>query len=197
MSGEMVPLGSIFSSKSEYNQFMMMMSRPRYVPCSAAAAAAQTLRPMGVDAASRGGVGRWSLHLVVVVAFSRAEVMAMAGCSSAMRFRLVHVVVLTLSASNRATGRFDAKPVGPANPARDDFLCRVSKAEERDEQKYVNYQRSQREQVYTGTAGQPVGGRMHRQFKLNSQRKNEEWTAEDEKAYQKAFGKSSFRPTGH
>ena len=36
MSGEMVPLGSIFSSKAEYNNFMMMMSRPRYVPCSAA-----------------------------------------------------------------------------------------------------------------------------------------------------------------
>jgi hypothetical protein len=31
MSGEMVPLGSIFSSKAEYNNFMMMMSRPRYV----------------------------------------------------------------------------------------------------------------------------------------------------------------------
>ena len=103
-----------------------------------------------------------------------------------------------------ATAEFDAKPVGQANPARDDFLCRVSKAEERDELKYVSYQRGQREQVYTGMAGQPVGGRMHRQFKLNSQRQNEAWSEEDEAAYRKAFGRSSepapkvgARPTGY
>ena len=101
--------------------------------------------------------------------------------------------------------RFDAKPMGPANPARDDFLANVSKAEARDEAKaYIAHQRGQREQIFTGTAGQPVGGRMHRQFKLNSQRRNDEWSAEDEAAFQKAFGKSSERsprarlqPTGY
>ena len=86
---------------------------------------------------------------------------------------------------------FDAKPVGQANPARDDFLTRISKAEERVELKYVAYQRGQREQAFTGMAGQPVGGRMHRQFKLNSQRQNESWSEEDEAAYRKAFGRSS------
>ena len=126
MSGEMVPLSSVMS-KSQYNQMMMMMSRPRW----------------------------------------------------------------------NATSQKNA-----ANQVKDDFLGRVASAEARDEaNRYVAYQRSQREQVYTGDASQPVGGRAARQHKLNSAR-FETWTDADERAYVKAFGKSSYgtertaRPTG-
>lgn len=87
-----------------------------------------------------------------------------------------------------------------ANPAKDDFLRHVESAEARDETrpKYMAYQRSQREQIFTGNASQPVGGRMQRQFKLHSSRE-EEWSKEDEAAFQKAFGRSSRdgpKPTG-
>jgi hypothetical protein len=57
--------------------------------------------------------------------------------------------------------------------------------------KYASHQRAQGECVHTGSAAQPVGGRMQRNFKLNSSRP--EWTDADEAAYQKAFGKSSQR----
>ena len=84
---------------------------------------------------------------------------------------------------------------------KDDFLAKVGQAEARDAQNYIAYQRSQRECIYTGSASQPVGGRAARQHKLNSAR-FETWTDEDEKAFRKAFGKSSYRdepplrPTG-
>merc|ERR1711865_397626 len=92
--------------------------------------------------------------------------------------------------------RWDATPVAvSSNPATSgDFLSKVAVAEAKDEQaNYIKYQRSQREQVYTGTASQPVGGRMRRQFDMHSRR--EEWTDKEELAFQKAFNKStSGRP---
>ena len=99
--------------------------------------------------------------------------------------------------------RWDARPT-PQKPSSGDFLQKVSKAEQRDDQKaYLQYQRSQREQVFTGNAGQPVGGRMQRQYKIESERNNE-WTDKEEQAFQAAFGRSSYRepaarsrPTGH
>ena len=68
------------------------------------------------------------------------------------------------------------------------------------EQDRRTYARSQREMVFTGAAGQPVGGRAARQHKLNSSR-TDNWGPAEEKAFQKAFGYSSVRgeaprPTG-
>ena len=57
--------------------------------------------------------------------------------------------------------------------------------------RYVAHQRALGEAVYTGSASQPVGGRMQRNHKLNSSR--EEWGEEEEAAFQKAFGKQSQR----
>ena len=85
--------------------------------------------------------------------------------------------------------------LGVASP-----VLQVAQAEARDEQsKYIKFQRSQREQIFTGSAHQPVGGRAARQYQLSS--RQDDWSAEDEKAFQKAFGKSSTtreasRPTG-
>ena len=78
-------------------------------------------------------------------------------------------------------------------------MARVESAEARDDamSNYVKHQRSQREQVFTGSASQPVGGRMQRQHKLNSSRVADDWSAEDEAAFRKAFGRSSTEaPTG-
>lgn len=57
---------------------------------------------------------------------------------------------------------------------------------------YIEFQRSQREPLFQGTANQPVGGRMARQHKMQNQ--NNEWTETEEAAFQKAFGKPSNRP---
>ena len=116
MSGEMVTLGSLGITPQQYNQMMMMMSRPRWNTRSSPNVAAQT---------------------------------------------------------------------------RDDFLSKVSVAEARDA--HIAYQRSQREQVFTGSASQPVGGRAARQHKIDSARFDVQtnWSAEDEKAFVKAFGKRS------
>jgi hypothetical protein len=98
--------------------------------------------------------------------------------------------------------RWDASSPLKAS-SKDDFLTSLAGAEARDAavQKYVRHQRSQREQLFTGSASQPVGGRMQRQYKLSSTRL--EWTDADEDAYQKKFGNKSVRhkgfprPTGH
>ena len=90
-----------------------------------------------------------------------------------------------------------------ASHSKDEFLTSLSNAEARDAavQKYVRHQRSQREQLFTGSASQPVGGRMQRQYKLSSRAL--EWSNDDEAAYQKKFGSNRVkhhvfpRPTGH
>lgn len=99
--------------------------------------------------------------------------------------------------------RWDASTPAKASHTKDDFLTSLSNAEARDAavQKYVRHQRSQREQLFTGSANQPVGGRMQRQYKLNNTRL--EWTDEDEAVYQRQFGNKSIRhhnfpkPMGH
>ena len=63
---------------------------------------------------------------------------------------------------------------------------------------HYKYQRSQREPIHEA---QPVGGRMSRSYKLQSARDHETWSAADERAYVKAFGKPSGefveeKPTG-
>ena len=91
--------------------------------------------------------------------------------------------------------RFDAStPVNAVTRSKDDFLGRVEHAEARDASKvasYIAYQRSQREPVCTGGASQPVGGRAARQFKIMQTARESEWTEADERAYMKAFKKSS------
>ena len=82
-----------------------------------------------------------------------------------------------------------------------DFMTRLGNAERRDsrragtsrealEQDHLAYQMRNRES-WRVVHKQPVGGRMQRQFKIQSAREANSWTAREEAAYRKAFKKPS------
>ena len=58
-------------------------------------------------------------------------------------------------------------------------------------QRLLEYQRSNREPLYTKSVSQPVGGRLNRSYRINTPQPK--WTPDCEAAYLAAFGKSSHR----
>ena len=114
-------------------------------------------------------------------------------------------------AAPSATAYMPAAKTAFGMPAKapDAFLAKLSQAEACDavpgaafhasaSARFVQYQRSNRDYLWTYSHNQPVGGRQARAYKLAHSARADEWSAAEEAAFQKAFGRSSTRatPTG-